>query len=544
MSTATLPARHVPAQRDSLAHLGVFTGFTLRRNWVRFLVWVLIIVGMLWFIIDYYKQLFTDEQELQGFVDTVHSPSLLAMVGIISNPVSIGGAVWCKYWMFGSLMLGIGVLFLMTRNLRGDEDEGRAELVRAYPLGIHARLASSLICMTALCVVIGVLSGIVTSLGGVTDATDAAQGSWILGVSIGAMGLLGVGIGAVVNEICPSSGAANGTGVAVFAVFYIVRMVGDLQSNWLVWASPIGWGQKMDPWGENRWWLLAPIVAVAVVLTGVAWAIESRRDLGDSLAPEGRGRADASKLLTRVWGMGIRLQRGSLIGWGAAMVVFSLLLGSILTSVRDLFGSMDLAGLGGPGATLDDMLGKMLVPLLCLAIGVFAAQSATFLRSDETRGVLESQLAGGIGRVSWALQRLAVTVVAVIVLLAVSGLCLGLSYGTLVSDMSKVPLIMGAFLAYLPACLLLASIFVLGFGWWPRFAVPVTWIVVGGLWAVMIIGVALRIPQWLMDVLPFNVTPQIPAEPMDWVPVIVLTVIALGLTAVGLVGFRRRNIPA
>jgi len=534
----------VAAQRHSLESLGIFTAFTLRRNWVRLCVWVLIIVGMLAFIIDYYKQLFTDESELQGFVDTVHSPGLLAMVGIISNPVSIGGAVWCKYWMFASLMLGIGVLFLMTRNLRGDEDEGRAELMRAYPLGIRVRLASSVICMTALCIVVGVLSGLVTSQLGVTDAGDAVQGSWILGISIAAVGLLGIGIGALANEVCPSSGAANGTGIAVFALFYIVRMVGDLQSNWLVWASPIGWGQKMDPWGANRWWLLAPVLALSFVLVAVAWVMESRRDLGASLARQGRGAPDASSLLTKVWGMGLRLQRGSLIAWAVGMVVFSLLLGSVLKSVSDLFASMDLAGLDALGNGLDAITGGLLVPLLCLAVGVFAAQSATSLRSDETRGALESQLAGGIGRVSWALQRLAVTFVAVVVLLAVSGVCLGVSYAALVSDMSKIPVLVGAFLAYLPACLLLASVFILGFGWWPRFSVAVTWIVVGALWAVMIIGVALRIPTWLLDVLPFNVTPHIPAEPMDWVPVLVLALIALCLTAVGLFGFRRRNIPS
>ena len=534
----------VAAQRHSLESLGTFTSFTLRRNWVRLFVWLLIIVGMLAFIIDYYKDLFTDQAQLQGFVDTVHSPGLLAMVGIISNPVSIGGAVWCKYWMFGSLMLGIGVLFLMTRNLRADEDEGRAELMRAYPLGIHVRLVSSVICMTALCIVIGVLSGLVTSSLGVTDASDAVTGSWILGISIAAIGLLGVGIGAVVNEVCPSSGAANGAGIAVFGVFYVIRMVGDLQSNWLVWVSPIGWGQKMDPWGANRWWLLIPILALSVVLVVVAWVMGSQRDLGASLARQSRGAASASWHLTKVWGMGLRLQRGSLIGWGIGMVVFALLMGSILNSVNDLFGSMGLAGLDALGGGLDALLGGLLIPLLCLAIGVFAAQSATSMRTDETRGVLESQLAGSMGRISWVLQRLAVTFVAVVVLLVVSGVCLGAAYGALVSDMSKVPILVGAFLAYLPACLLLASVFVLGFGWWPRFSVAVTWIVVGALWAVMIIGVALRIPTWLMDILPYNVTPQLPAEPMDWVPVIILSLIAVVLTVAGLIGFRRRNIPS
>jgi len=540
MSTAVA----VAPQRDGLHNLGVYLRFTARRNWVRFLVWFLIIVGMLWFIVYYYQQLFKDPKELQVFVDTARSPSLGSMVGLLSNPASIGGAVWSKYWMFGSLMLSIGVLFLMTRNLRADEDQGRAELVRSYPLGIHSRLASSVILMSALSVVIGVLSGLIVAASGVTDAADAATGSWILGLSMGAMGLLGVGVGALVNETSPSSAAANGTGVAVIGVFYVIRMIGDLQADWLVYVSPLGWGEKMDPWGANRWWLLLPIVGLYAVLCLAAWALQTRRDLGDSLARARTGADHASGLTRQVWGLGLRLQRGSIIGWAVGLIVFGGLLGSVMKAMQELLaGATNMPGLAGVGAGLDATLGGLLIPLMALAVGVFAAQSSTTLRTDEAHGVLESQVAGGIGRVSWALQRLAVTAVTAVVFLVVVGLIMGSSYASLVSDSSKVGVGVGAMLVYLPSCLLLASIFVLGFGWWPRFAVTVTWIVVGSLWVFMIIGMALNIPQWVLDLMPFNAIPKIPAVEMDWRPVLVISAITVACTVVGLIGFRRRNIP-
>ncbi|MDR0284704.1 MAG: hypothetical protein LBI33_07420 [Propionibacteriaceae bacterium] len=543
----------VGQQREDLAHLKAFTVFTLRRNWVRFLVWTLIIVGMLGFIASYYQQMFTDPKELQLFIDTVHSPAMLAMVGIISNPTSIAGAVWCKFWMFGSLMFAIGVMFLMTRNLRADEDQGRAELVRSYPLGIHSRLAAAVINMTVLSVVVGVLSGAVLASMNLTDAADAAQGAFVLGLSITGMGLLGVGVGALVNELSPSSGAANGTGAAIFAVFYLLRMVGDMNTTWtldappagwglgLTWVSPIGWGQLMDPWGANRWYPLVFILALTVILVGVAWLVQARRDLGASLARARVGKADASALTTTVWGLGLRLQRSSLIGWFIGVIVFGGALGSVIGNMADLLKNLPIADtMNG----LDSVMGVLFVPMLALVVGVFAAQSATMMRSDEAHGVLESQLGTSVGRVSWALQRLAVTVGAVIVMLLVVGLIMGSSYDALVPGEGKLAAVVGAYFVYLPSVLLLAAIFMLGFGWWPRYAVAVTWIVVGALWAFMIIGLALKIPEAVLNLMPFNVMAHVPAEPMDWVPFAVMSVITIGLTVVGLIGFRRRNIPA
>ena len=45
------------------------------------------------------------------------------------------------------------------------------------------------------------------------------------------------------------------------------------------------------------------------------------------------------------------------------------------------------------------------------------------------------------------------------------------------------------------------------------------------------------------DVLsPFTSTPRLPAGPMDWPPVAVLTAVATGLISAGLAAFRRRDV--
>ena len=52
----------------------------------------------------------------------------------------------------------------------------------------------------------------------------------------------------------------------------------------------------------------------------------------------------------------------------------------------------------------------------------------------------------------------------------------------------------------------------------------------------------LGLPQWLRDLSPFEHVPQVPATWFDAVPLVVLTVVAAVLTAVGLAAFRRRDI--
>ena len=577
MSTALAVARTpgVGTQNDTLANMGTYLMFTLKRNWVRFVVWFVLVVGMLAFIATYYQGLFAGDagaKELQTFVQTVNSPALLSMVGLITHPVSIAGATWCKAFMMSALMLGIGIVFLMTRNLRADEDQGRAELVRAYPLGIHSRLAASVILMSALSIVIGVFTALVMSslnlceLNGQAMCANPGPSAWVFGLSLTGAGLVGVGIGALTNELAPSSGSANGMGTGLFGLFYLMRIIGDVQTTWtpgvsadgfqtmtpsgwgqwLTWVSPIGWSQKMDPWGANLVWPLLLSVAFTAVLVALAWALQSRRDLGDSIAPERTGKANASRTLTTVWGLGARLQRGSLIGWFIGVFVFAAVFGSVTTAMHDLLTSANLAGIDNLHLTTNllSVVANLFMPLLALVVSIFAAQSATMMRSDESRGVLESQLGTSVGRTSWVLQRLAVTFVAVLILLFICGLALGSTFDSLVPDANQMWPIIGSFYAYVPACMIVAGIFVLGFGWWPRFSVAVTWIVIGALWVIMIVGLAVPIPKAVLDAMPFNATPKVPYDAMNWPPVLWLTLVTVVFIVLGLVGFRRRNVPA
>ena len=71
------------------------------------------------------------------------SPSIKALTGLAAAPDTLGGAVWTKIWMTCALILAFGVVFLVTRNGRADEEVGRTELLRSRMLGLHAYSAAS-----------------------------------------------------------------------------------------------------------------------------------------------------------------------------------------------------------------------------------------------------------------------------------------------------------------------------------------------------------------------------------------------------------------
>jgi ABC-2 type transport system permease protein len=62
------------------------------------------------------------------------------------------------------------------------------------------------------------------------------------------------------------------------------------------------------------------------------------------------------------------------------------------------------------------------------------------------------------------------------------------------------------------------------------------WVMVAGMLATV-----LQLPDWTLDLSPFQHVPALPAAAMSWMPVGVLMVVALGLVLVGLIALDRRD---
>jgi len=527
---------------DALAGVGTMLRLVLRRNRVRLAVWLVVLVGLFAYVGAYYKSLFTTQAALDDFAVVSNTPAIKALTGLAANPNTLGGAVWTKIWMTCALTLAFGILFLVTRSGRADEEVGRTELLRSRMLGRHAYSATSWLVNAALSLAVGVGVAITSAASGLDPNGTGITGSLVIGASVTGVGLVALGVGSVAGQLTTTSRGANALGSVVLGSFFLLRMVGDLGDGRLTWVSPIGWGQQMQPWGANRWWPLALLVGLTGVLLAVAAWLEAQRDLGAGLMPERPGPAGAPARYSTPLGLAIRLQRGPIIGWSATIVLCALLFGSVVEAMTNLIadsGSTATTMIGGTGVKA---LLSLLVVMIAMLTTVFALQSTTSLRADEATGIVEPQLTGALSRTRWALQRLLIPAVGTAVLLVIGGACMGAGYGSLINDPGQIVRLALAALAYWPAVMVLVGVAVALFGWLPRLAIPLTWGVLAAMWLVVFIGNALHLPGWLLNLLPFSATPHQPLVPLTWTPLVIMTLVAGGLVWTGLGRFARRDV--
>lgn len=526
------------------AGLGAMIRLVLRRNRVRLLVWFVVLVGMYEYIVTYYKATFTTQASLDDFAVLSASPGMRALTGLSPAASTMGGAVWTKGWMTVVLSLALGVVFLVTRNGRADEEAGRTELLRSRVLGVHALSLASWIVNGCLCLLIGAGLAAV-SLGGLLDPAGAgASGSLVLGASVAGVGLVGMGIGAVAGQLALTSRGANALASSVVILLYVIRMAGDMGDGTLSWLSPIGWAQKMEPYAADRWWPFLLLVLTAALLLAVAWLLEGRRDLGMGLLPQRTGHAGAPARLADPLGLALRLERNPIIGWTIAIVLAALMLGSVVTSMTDLLdaaGGSTEALLRGTGVTA---LLSLLVTMMALLTLIFALQTTVILRGDEASGIIEPQLAGSLSRRRWALERLLIPAVWSAVLLGIGGYVIGAVYGAAIGDSSQAGRLAGAALAYWPAVMVVVGLAVALWGLVPRVATPIAWAVMAAMWFLTMFGEVFRLPDWFLGAMPLAATPYMPLEAMSWTPLVVMTLVAAGLVAVGVEAFSRRDIQA
>lgn len=526
--------------KNTLAGYGKYLRFTLKHNLVRYLVWIAVVVFLIAYVGIYYKSMFDTQAKLDEFASVGATPGMVAMIGKISCMATIGGAVWTKIWMFTALTLGIGMVFQVTKGARADEENGRTELFRSRPFGIHSTLASVVSGALILCLIIGILSTLACIGLNLDPAGTGITGSIIFGLSVTAIGWLGVGVGALTNQLSASASLANSTGSIVIVAFYCMRMLGDMKSNdTLTWLSPIGWGEKMAPWAQNRGWLIIPVILLTAAFIAAAFVIESRRDYGSGVLKDKKGKSDAKPLMRRSWGLILHLYKGSIIGWSIGIVVAGLMFGSVANSMLSLFSDADVPMLKDSG--IEALMGLLLCFIGLVSV-VLPMLIMTGLRSDEAKGLTEAQLAGGISRSRIVLERFLVGTAATALLLMLGGASFGLSYGAVAKDMSQIWKLAIDSLVYLPGIMAIMSVIVLLFGIIPRATIPVTWFIYGAMYFGVLLSDALKLPKWAANIIPFIGTPRVPYQDFD-VSVFGYLAAAVIFVLLGVVGVRKRDIP-
>ncbi len=537
----------VRASHDDPSPGSSFTGtrrllrLVLRRDRFRIAMWMFGLVGLMTVSASSIVALYTTQEALEGYARTVRGNSALiiqAGPGYGLDDPTLGAVVMneTSLWLF--IAAAVMSVFMVVRHTRTEEEAERAELVRAAPVGRHAALASAMI--GALVVNAAIAAGNVVSL--LAFGLPAA-GSLAFGASMIGVGMVFAGVAAVTAQVASGSRTALAAAGLAVGIAFVLRAIGDVGNGLLSWASPIGWAQAIRAYADERWWVLVLPVTATVALVVAARALQDRRDYGSGLVAQRSGRPEATAQLSTALGLAVRLQRGSLVGWAAGLGALAFFYGLVADQAEQIIeDNPDMADFFaqlGVASVTDAFLSTAMLIMALFATG-FTVSSVLRLRSEEVAGRVDPVLAAPIGRRRWAWSHLAVALVGTVAVALVCGVAMGAGAALVLGEAARVSELAAAGLVMVPAMWLLAGATLLIYGLLPRWSLG-AWALVVWAFVAAMFGSLLDLPQWLLNLSPFQHVPALPASPMSWLPVIVLTAMAVALIAAGLAALDRRD---
>jgi ABC-2 type transport system permease protein len=530
-------------RRQSFVATGDLVRFALRRDRIKLPIWVGAIgLGML-YAVSALPTVYSTPEERQVRAELMDSPAstMMSGPGYGLDNYTLGAMITNEMVLYLAIPAAMMSIFLIVRHTRAEEETGRAELVRSAVVGRHAATTAALL----VAVIANAGVALLTALAMLSGDLPAGD-SFAVGIGIGLTGLAFAGVATVTSQLTEHSRAASSLAMAVVGAAFLLRAIGDVSErggNVVSWLSPLAWAQQMRPFVDLRWWPLLLSIGIIAATVAAGYALSARRDVGAGLLPPRLGRADASSHLSTPFGLAVRQQRVSLIGWAVGLFVFAVPSGSLSDSVTEAVAENPQMGeiFTANGQDPLDAFYATMALFFALLVAAFAVTSVLRLKSEERSGHTEAVLATSVSRARWYVSWLGFTAVASSALLLISGLGVGIGAATGDAGASTVAEVTLGTLAFLPAVMVVAGVAAALFGLRPA-AATLAWIVVAYAVVFGMFGALLNLPDLIADMSPFAHTTAMPLADLPLAPLALLTVLAAVLAITGSISFRRRDL--
>ncbi|MFB8368031.1 ABC transporter permease [Pseudarthrobacter sp. NPDC055928] len=536
-----------------MRELRILWGQRLRRDRWQLVIWVLGIGALALFSATAIQETFGDESSRAEILQlAIATPAILMLRGL-ARGASLGAFTFFQIYAFLALLASLMSTFLAVRHTRADEESGSAELVAATPAGRLTPAVATILHGTSVNVLVAL-----SVFAGYTAAGLDPAGAIVAGAAVGTVGLAFLGVGLLVAQLMGTSRGANGFASALVVLAYILRGIGDatgtpsadgtvMTAGTASWFSPIGWGQQTFAFTGDRWWPLLLPLALAAACGAVAWLLLRRRDSGASVWGARPGRMAARPSLNSPTALALRLQAGSIIGWGIGGLAMGILAGSLGSAIAaaDLSNSNITAALRAMIQSQGVSLTQLLISAMFSIAGVLAAacglQAVIRLRQEEAAGTAELLLAAPISRLHWLASYLLLGTASVLLVMFLAGFGTWASLAGAGDTSVEARAVWETAVAQLPAALLYLAVPAVVFVLWPAATITVGWALLGAGVVMGIFGGMIGLDQSLRDLSPFTHTPVPNGTTTDWSGAWWMLATAVLAAAVAVIGMRRRE---
>lgn len=531
---------------NKFENTGRLAAMILRRERILSVLWIVLLSAFSVVLAPGLAAMF-DADARQALIVTVDNPAMIAMLGPIYGRDNYTTGAMYFNMMVQWVMIAAAIMniMLVVRHTRSDEEHGRTDLIRSLPTGKFVAVSAAMVVAFLVDFAVALLTGAGIGLCRVDGM--GWNGALLYGAAIGAAGFVFAALTAVFCQLCMTSRGAIGLSVIALGLMYLMRGAGDIGNEALSYLSPLGLAQRTKAFVENDWLPILILLAEAAVITVLALALNSRRDIRQGLIPERQGKAKAGAWLCSPYGLAFRLLRLPFFGWLMGMFIFGASYGSILGTIDNFVQSSEFYSMmigANPDYSTAQMFVSMVTSLMALC-SVFPVVSMVMkLRSEENDGYYLNVLAGAVSRYRNLASFVLIGIVMAVLVQCATALGIYASAMAVLSDPSALPLgyLLKANLVYTPALLVMLGLAVMLLGMHPKAATAVWGYFGFSFFAIFLGRLPDLLPDWVKKLTPFGWIPSLPVDEIHWEPLTVLTILAFVLMGIGFAAYRRRDI--
>lgn len=525
------------------AQTGRLFRFTLKKEWLKILLWLLgaafyVVLGIFAFV-----EVYGDPSERQAMAVAMENPAMQALFGrlIGADDYTIGAMYSQTMSLIGYVIFAIMSILLITRNTRSEEEEGILEMIQALPTGRLAHTTSAILMLLLTNVLLAVVSSSLLLAYG--DSSITLEGAILTGLSYGTIGMI---FGSVTLVTAQFSSNARGTMMLAFGVLglsYMMRIVGDSGFELLSWFSPLGLIYGTEAFVSNNWFPIWIGLALSLSLIALALWLKNRRDMGAGLLPDRAGKKHASAFLKTLFGFVFKLMKTPLIVWAMAMLLLGVSYGSVIGDVEGMLEGNEIVAqiiATDPSLNITDQFISTILGVLAMAATIPALQVMLKLRGEEKRHRMEKVIASAHSRYSVFWVFILLSALSALVFQLLQSLAFGGSAFAAGYDLALLDIILAS-LGYIPAIFLMIGVASVLIGWLPKLT-SLIWLYLFFAFVIFYFGGLFDIPNLVNSLSPYYHIPEQPTENWNWTVTIVIQGLAVLFMLAGSVGFSRRDI--
>jgi ABC-2 type transport system permease protein len=479
-------------------------------------------------------------------VEFAHNTGISALVGPANQIGTVPGFTAWKCLTVLAIIGAVWGILTSTKLTRGEEDAGRWELLLVGQVTRRSAAQEALLGLCAGALALFVTASLIIAAVGRSSKVGIGPGAafyFALAIVCGAIMFLAVG--ALCAQLATSRRQAAGFASAILGASYALRMIADSGSDlaWLRWATPLGWIEELQPLTSPRPLALVPVASLVVVLGVATVHLAGRRDLGAGTLANRSSISKVRRLPTSPRGLALYSSRSTLIGWAVSIAAYGLLLGGIaksggkiITSSPSLRSAFARLGVSGAEAYLSAALLIMAVALTFVAVSQLSAA-----RKEESSGQLDNLLARPLSRSTWLGERIALGVAVIVVGGSLAAFTTWVGAAS-VNAHVRFTSMLGAGLNVAVPALVVFGLGVLALAVAPRFVNIATYGLLVWFFLIEIVGGAVSVNHWILDLSAFHQMAAAPATPIDWSTNAVMIVIAVVAAGLGVELFRHRDL--